>query len=262
MQPDLPSDVPQSTAELGPFRVAYSVEGTQGPAVLMIPGLPGSARDFRWLAPVLAPWARVVRFDPPGYGASPRPRFVGLSAVQKARTAAELIDLLELDPVVLLGHSFGSVVAAETARLRPGTVSHLVLLAPPGVKAHFPVRAVRASGRVLQSERGRRLLRGPQRSAYRSAGFPSFLTDEELACTTLDSGQADFGSYRAALVASRLPTLIAYALDDRQVPSRNSAALHRCAGPGPRVAFATGGHNIQKSRAVELAGFIHAFLGR
>lgn len=261
MQPDLPSDAPQSQADLGPFRVAYSVEGASGPAVLMIPGLPGSGRDFRWLAPAVAPWARVVRFDPPGYGASPRPRFVGMSARDKARVVAELIDVLAWESVVLLGHSFGSVVAAETARMRPNTVSHLVLLAPPGVTAHFPVPVVRAVGRGLESERGRALLQGPQRYGYRSAGFPSFLTDEELACTTLDSGRADFGSYRQALGASALPTLIAYALDDRQVPPRNSAALHRYAGPGPRIAFASGGHNIQKSQALELAGFIRSFLG-
>jgi hypothetical protein len=48
-------------------------------------------------------------------------------------------------------------------------------------------------------------------------------------------------------------------MDDRQVPPRNSAALHEHPRPGPRVAFASGGHNIQKTRAIELADMIMAF---
>jgi pimeloyl-ACP methyl ester carboxylesterase len=250
----------QQFAECGGYQVAYAVAGEGRPWLVLIPGLPGSARDFRWLAPQLSGWARVVRFDPPGYGSSPRPGYTGMSAVEKARVVSALIDGLEADRVVLVGHSFGSVVAAETVALQPDRVASLVLLAPPGVQAHFPVPVVRTASRALGTAAGRSALRVPQRVAYRAAGFPSFLTDDELAMTTLDSGLADFRSYRAALAAVDRPTMIAYALDDRQVPPRNSAGLHRIAAPGPRVAFASGGHNIQKTRAEELSAFIRSFV--
>jgi pimeloyl-ACP methyl ester carboxylesterase len=259
MKPQTPSDPMQSFAQIGKFRVAYAVEGSDGPTILAIPGLPGSSRDFRWLAPVLTPWARVVRFDPPGFGSSPRPSRTAMPAAAKAEVVVGLMDLLGVESAVLLGHSFGCVVAAEVAARRAG-VSHLVLLSPPGITAHFPVPLVRVATLPLRTDRGRRMLRAPQRFGYRVAGFPSFLTDDELSVTSLDSGAADFAAYRAALDKARRPTLIAWAGDDRQVPPRNSAALHAHTGPGPRVAFASGGHNIQKTRAVELADLIRAFL--
>jgi pimeloyl-ACP methyl ester carboxylesterase len=260
MQPERPSDPPQHVVAVDGSRLAYSLEGSAGPVVVAVPGLPGSGRDFRWLAPALTGWARVLRFDPPGYGASPRPDFAPVGADRKADLVLGLLDALGLDRAMLLGHSFGSVVAVLAAARRPDAVTHLALLAPPGITAHFPVRLARLAAEPLRHERGRRLLAGPQRLGYRWAGFPSFLSDDELAVTSLDSGAADFAGYRAALdAASTIPTMLAWAADDRQVPPRNSAALHAHAGPGPRVAFATGGHNIQKTRAVELGAMLRRF---
>jgi pimeloyl-ACP methyl ester carboxylesterase len=261
MKPSAPSDPPQLHMRIGGHDVWYSVEGADGPAIVAIPGLPGSSRDFRWLAPGLASWARVVRFDPPGYGASPRPQFAGMSAAAKADLVLGLMRHLGIGSAALLGHSFGCVVAAHAAAARPAEVTRVLLLAPPGIHAHFPVPVVRAAAAALRVPRGRSALAPVQRAAYRAGGFPSFLTDDELTMTTLDSGAADFGGYRAALRAARAPTLVAWARDDRQVPARNSAALHALVGAGPRIEFASGGHNIQKTRAVELGRMIRSFCG-
>lgn len=260
MQSAAPSDPSPRSALIDGYDVAFSVQGAPGTTILAIPGLPGSSRDFRWLAPVLAAAAEVVRFDPPGYGRTPRGGYVAMDAPAKARLVLALLDYLRRDRVVLLGHSFGCVVAAHAAAMRPRAVSHLVLLAPPGVTAHFPVGPVRLASGVLAYQAGRRLLRGVQRRGYAMAGFPSFLTDEELTMTSLDSGAADFRGYRAALLAAHPPTLLAWAMDDRQVPPRSSAALHRYVGSGPRVAFTSGGHNIQKTRAMELGRIIGCFV--
>jgi pimeloyl-ACP methyl ester carboxylesterase len=246
---------------IGGYDVWYSVEGDSGPAIVAIPGLPGSSRDFRWLAPELASWARVVRFDPPGYGASPRQAFAGMSAAAKADLVHGLMRELGIGSAALLGHSFGCVVAAHAAAARPLVVPQLLLLAPPGLHAHFPVPVVRVAATALRGSRGRSVLAPLQRAAYRAGGFPTFLSDDELTMTTLDSGAADFGGYRAALRAARAPALLAWARDDRQVPPRNSAALHALVGAGPRIEFASGGHNIQKTRAVELGRMIRSFLG-
>ena len=257
-----PSDPPQQVVDVAGYPIAHSLEGGDGPLVVMTPGLPGTTRDFRWLAPEVTPWARVLRFDPPGYGASPRPAFEPLPAAAKADLVLGLLDALELGPAVLVGHSFGSTVCVLAAARRPGAVTHLALLAPPGVTEHFPVRLSQLGALALRHPAGRRILARPQRIGYRQAGFPSFLTDDELAMTSMDSGAADFGEYRRALdatAAAGVPALIAWALDDRQVPARNSAALHAHAGPGPRIAFASGGHNIQKTRAVELGAMLRRF---
>lgn len=54
--------------------LAYADTGTgtrAGPTFVAVHGAPGSARDWRYLAPVLAPGARVVRLELPGSGAAP-----------------------------------------------------------------------------------------------------------------------------------------------------------------------------------------------
>lgn len=262
MQPTVPSDPPTSWLALGRYEVAYSVEGGGETVILAVPGLPGSSRDFRWLAAELGGWARVIRFDPPGYGRSPRPGFAAMDASRKADLVLDMMARLSIARAVLLGHSFGCVVAARVAAARPDAVSRLVLLAPPGVRAHYPVAVVHIATALLRSERGRELTRGLQRRGYRRAGFPSFLTDDELHCTSLDSGTADFAGYRRDLEAVSQPTMIAWALDDRQVPPHSSAALHKHTAAGPRVAFVSGGHNIQKTRAVELGSFVKAFVAQ
>ncbi len=261
MHPDSPSDPQPRVVEVDGRAIAYTDEGSgEGPVVVAVPGLPGNARDFRWLAPALSEWSRVVRVDPPGFGATPRPGFEPISAARKADLVLGLMAELGIERAVLLGHSFGSVVAAHAAAADHRAVSHLVLLAPPGVTAHFPVGAVRVAATALQHPTGRQVLRAPLRALFRAGGFPSSLQDGEVFCASMDSGAADFPAYRRALDAARAPTLIAWAVDDRQVPPRNSAALHEHAAAGPRVAFASGGHNIQKTRALEIAAMIRAFI--
>ncbi len=55
-----PSDPPRQLVRLAGGLAAFSDEG-EGPSVLAVHGLPGSGRDFRWLAPRLSPFARVPR---------------------------------------------------------------------------------------------------------------------------------------------------------------------------------------------------------
>lgn len=54
--------------------VAYADDGagtTDGTTFVAVHGSPGSARDWRYLVPVLTPGARVVRLELPGNGAAP-----------------------------------------------------------------------------------------------------------------------------------------------------------------------------------------------
>jgi pimeloyl-ACP methyl ester carboxylesterase len=66
-------------------------------------------------------------------------------------------------------------------------------------------------------------------------------------------GALDFPRIRRAVQRPLPPTLIAYARDDHMLESWISEELVR-ALPGARVlVFEQGGHNLQKTRAVELA---------
>jgi proline iminopeptidase len=91
--------------------------------------------DHRYLLPEmdrLATHARLIYYDQRGRGGSYR----GETA-DDVSLATEMADLEAVraaaagEPVALLGHSFGALLAAEFAIRRPEQVTHLILMNPP-----------------------------------------------------------------------------------------------------------------------------------
>ena len=126
--PESPSDpsIRLARLERGPF--AYTEEGA-GPTALAIHGLPGSVRDFRWLASALDGRVRFVRLDQPGFGATPVRTGTGARLPDRVRFVRDAIDALGLDRVTLLAHSMGGPLAMAVAAEEP-RVERLALLAP------------------------------------------------------------------------------------------------------------------------------------
>jgi pimeloyl-ACP methyl ester carboxylesterase len=74
---------------------------------------------------------RVLAWDAPGYGRSAHLPMDMPSAQDYAERLWSWLDALYVtQPVVLAGHSLGALMVASAARLRPQSVSRLVLLAP------------------------------------------------------------------------------------------------------------------------------------
>lgn len=98
--------------------------------VVMVHGLltASCASWYFTCGPALARGRVVFTYDLRGHGLSDRPRS-GYSSV----THAEDLDLLtaELGPFVLVGHSFGSLVATRFALAHPERVRGLALIEPP-----------------------------------------------------------------------------------------------------------------------------------
>jgi pimeloyl-ACP methyl ester carboxylesterase len=239
--------------------LAYIDQGTGPVTVVAVPGLPGSTRDFRWLAPELTPHLRVIRVDLPGYGHSPRPRFDGMTTGQRAEPVRALITALDLAPVVLLGHSAGGTVVAHLSRHHPALVRCCVLLAPPGPTPHYSQRLMRAAAPALHLPGARMLLYPIARRAFAAAGFPSYLTDDERAHTVLDDAVCDFAEHAENLAQMTHPTLVAFALDDPITPTDRFHAVAALVPPGPRLIYDQGGHAIQKTHAEELGHAITDF---
>jgi 3-oxoadipate enol-lactonase len=97
-----------------------------GPTVLMLHGIGGGHLSF---APQVETFAtsgyRAVAWDMPGYGYSAPIEpytFKGL-----AQSCVQLIQALQCEQVILVGHSMGGMVAQEVVARRPELVSRLVL---------------------------------------------------------------------------------------------------------------------------------------
>lgn len=114
--------------------IHYFEQTGEGPAVLMLHGLPGTYRDFDPVIPELQ-GRHVISIDRPGFGWSkggPLPYQEQIDAVH------DLVTQLKLAPVILVGHSFGGTLALGVARRYPRDIAKMVLVAPGagGVRSH------------------------------------------------------------------------------------------------------------------------------
>lgn len=111
-------------------KLAYREEGN-GPALLLVHGSPGDSRSWGRVVPHLRDGFRVLAVDLPGYGGSDNvpDAPVGRAALMGAAVArlAESVG----EPVRLVGHSYGGVVAVQAAiRAAPATIEKMVLFEP------------------------------------------------------------------------------------------------------------------------------------
>lgn len=100
-----------------------------GQPVVLVHGIGVSARYFERLAAELATDYAVYAIELPGFGSSPGPRR-RLSVPELGEIVMTVLQTLGLSGVVLVGHSMGCQVAAETAVRAPEMVHKLVLLGP------------------------------------------------------------------------------------------------------------------------------------
>jgi pimeloyl-ACP methyl ester carboxylesterase len=98
----------------------------RGPNVVIVHGLGSSSQQWLPVARLLARRYRVTLVDLPGHGMSPMPSPFSLDRAVAAldRALAETSG----EPVILVGHSLGGLVAATEALERPDRVRGLVLV--------------------------------------------------------------------------------------------------------------------------------------
>lgn len=113
----------------GDMYVRVNSIGTEGsrPFVL-VPGIGVSSTYFEKLAPYLNEFGPVHAVDLPGFGGVPHPHST-LSIRQYADLVGLVIDELELDDPIIVGHSMGSQVVSDLVSRRP-ELSTLVLIGP------------------------------------------------------------------------------------------------------------------------------------
>jgi len=104
-----------------------------GPAIVCLHGIGSGAASWLDIALLLAPQARVIAWDAPGYGASTPLAPLAPSAADCAERLHALLDALDIRSCVLVGHSLGALTAASAARTDSALAScirRLVLISP------------------------------------------------------------------------------------------------------------------------------------
>jgi pimeloyl-ACP methyl ester carboxylesterase len=189
-------------------------EGT--PRVVWLHGWARRGEDFTLAATSLARRGIAsVALDLPGFGASPLPNQAG-----GARYYAELVlpalRELAVEPLVLVGHSFGGTVATVVASEHPELVRSLVITGAPLIrhashsKSPFAYRATRwLHARRLVSE-------ARMEAARQKYGSTDYKRAQgrlrEILVATVNE------SYEAELSSLRVPVILLWGANDREVP--------------------------------------------
>ncbi|MFP6745427.1 MAG: alpha/beta hydrolase, partial [Alphaproteobacteria bacterium] len=134
--------MPQNAAALDGTHVdaggvkTFYLEKGEGPVMVLMHGS-SIAIDARvtWFKTIdaLADRFRVIAFDQVGFGHTEMPgrgRYLG--RLERARHAVDFLDALNLDDVVLVGHSEGGFIATQIAITQPHRIAKLVVVTSGG----------------------------------------------------------------------------------------------------------------------------------
>jgi len=103
--------------------------GAGAPALVFLHYWGGSSRTWRRVIEALAPEFRTVAIDQRGWGKSEAPA-TGYALADMANDAEAVIEALDLERYILIGHSMGGKVSQLIASRHPRGLTGLALVAP------------------------------------------------------------------------------------------------------------------------------------
>ncbi|RAI57579.1 alpha/beta fold hydrolase [Roseicella frigidaeris] len=115
--------------EVDGVRLHYSDRGSGKPIVLLHGNaVTGDDYDTSGVAERLLEKHRVIIFDRPGFGHSQRPHGRMWTAMEQAELLHKALQQLSIERPVVVGHSWGAIVALSLAARHPADMAGLVLL--------------------------------------------------------------------------------------------------------------------------------------
>ena len=100
-----------------------------GPSFVFLHGIGSNADSFRAVFDLFPADAHLIAWNAPGYGDSDPLAVAWATAGDYAKALRDFLTARGLGPVILLGHSLGTLIAAAFARAYPDRVSQVILAA-------------------------------------------------------------------------------------------------------------------------------------
>lgn len=156
----------------------------EGPTVVLVPGLFGSAFGYRHLLELLpAAGYRALVIEPLGIGRSPRPEHADYSLTAQADRLAAVLERLHEPAALVVAHSVGASIALRLAYRHPERVAALVALdGGPAEEAATPGfrRAMRYAPWIKWLGGVKRIRPQMRKDLIAASGDASWVTDEVM----------------------------------------------------------------------------------
>jgi pimeloyl-ACP methyl ester carboxylesterase len=264
----------------------HVVERGQGPALLLVHGLAGQLRHFTYdIVDRLAAHYRVVALDRPGSGYSTRTPDASATLGAQADILAALIDHLQLDRPVVVGHSMGGAVALALAQRHPERVAALALIAPlthPVQEVHSAFNGLKIAKpwvrsavawtlavpfSIVRRNEVLRVLFDPEAApidfGIRGGGLLTLRPSHFVAaCADLAAIPTDLAGMVERYGAMLLPVSVLYGRGDRILNPLEQGEALACKLPGAELTLVDGGHMLPITAPERTARFIRETAAR
>ena len=247
-------------------QLTYDDRGPRGALpLLFVHGWQGASTGWNLVRAALGPEHRTIAVDLRGFGgsnAAPGP----YSVDSFSNDLSDVLAYLDLDPLVVIGHSMGAAVAQRFAIDRPDAVEGLVLVAPvpaggvlfpPRLEAMF--RATAGNPEAANAWLGKLTYREPPREIVASLRAAAARASAHAALESFDSWTRLAFEDEARTIET--PTLVVAPAQDR--PMTPDFARERVANliAGSRFEIvAESGHYVPVEQPQRLAVLIEEFV--
>ena len=255
--------------EVDGIRLHY-VERGKGQPVVLLHGNGSMAKELEvsGLLDLASEKYRVIAFDRPGYGYSERPRTKTWSPIEQAQFLYRALQRLGIEQPVVVGHSWGAMVAVALALEQPEYVRSLLLLSGyyyPTPRVDVPLFSPPALPIIGDLMRytispvlGRLVWPAMVRKLFAPAETPARFKEEYPVWMGLRPGQIRASTEEVALMIPsayklsqryhelKMPvTIMAGGSDLHVIPELHSERLHQELPQSDLILVPEGGHMIQ-----------------
>jgi pimeloyl-ACP methyl ester carboxylesterase len=251
------------------IRLRYKVWGepqNNQPTIVLIHGFANSVETFRLLGPELARDHHVIALDLPGFGLSDKPSVYDYGNVNQAATISAFIAALQLQDVVIGGHSMGGAHVVHVA-INDSAVVGALLMNPgiittgvPSAAQYFIFPLPRLAAKTF-ADRGFR-----ERFVKTSFVNPDLITaavmDDLMLATKTDDyieGATELmrhyvaGNEVTLLDDIRVPVLIVWGEQDSNKPAGEAEELQSLIANSRLVLVKNAGHYVHEEAPVATA---------
>ena len=216
---------------------------------------PGSSHDFAKLEEVLAPTARLVVPDLPGFGQSQR-EVASYSIESQTDYVHQLIDELAIERFHLVGYGLGSGIALHLADQLPSRIQSLTLLAGTGVQEH------ELFGDYDLNHHVHRVLHAATQAVRYGVphfgAYDQFKLNHTAARSYFDT---DLRTLRELLQRERAPLQLIHGKADLQASVEGALEIHRIV-PHSEMVLLESGHALPTDNSAAVAESIKQFVDR